>query len=147
MSIEGWYYLHENGDLIYKRELGETAADIRESSFAKGLWPLDPACRGHAWKIIIEGLAAGAKADRVRELVNKWQCDTEDAQRYAKHIGVLLSMDGNKWCATKNDFINLQEDEAGFGDECYEAMADLAQDLGYQPSKMWGASFRDLVSR
>ena len=25
MSIDGWYYLHTNGDLIYKRELGETA--------------------------------------------------------------------------------------------------------------------------
>ena len=22
MSLEGWYYLHTNGDLIYKRELG-----------------------------------------------------------------------------------------------------------------------------
>jgi hypothetical protein len=41
IMIEGWYYLHTNGDLIYKRELGETAADIRESSFARarmGTW-------------------------------------------------------------------------------------------------------------
>ena len=34
---QGWYYLHTNGDLIYKRELGGTAADIRESDFAKQL--------------------------------------------------------------------------------------------------------------
>jgi hypothetical protein len=42
MSIIGWYYLHENGSLIYKREIGGTAADIRESDLARGLWPLDP---------------------------------------------------------------------------------------------------------
>jgi hypothetical protein len=65
MSIEGWYYLHTNGELIYKRELGETAADIRESPFAKGLWPLDVSDRENAWRICVEGLAAGANRARV----------------------------------------------------------------------------------
>jgi len=37
--IEGYYYLHMNGDLIYKRETGDTAADIRESDFAVAMWP------------------------------------------------------------------------------------------------------------
>ena len=50
MAIEGWYYLHENGDMIYKRELGGTDADIRESSFAKMLWPFDPDDRAGATK-------------------------------------------------------------------------------------------------
>lgn len=43
--IEGWYYLHTNGQLIYKQELGETAADIRESSFAVMLWSFEEDCQ------------------------------------------------------------------------------------------------------
>jgi hypothetical protein len=51
MALQGWYYLHTNGSLIYKRELGGTAADIRESDFARAMWPLDPADRAGAWRI------------------------------------------------------------------------------------------------
>ena len=84
--IQGWYYLHTNGSLIYKRELGRTAADIRESDFARGLWPLDPSDREGAWRIVIEGLAAGANPA-------------------------------------------------------------LAKELGYAPTKMWGATFADLLNK
>lgn len=42
MSIEGWYYLHSNGALIYKPDHDGTVADIRDSNFARGLWPMDP---------------------------------------------------------------------------------------------------------
>ena len=38
---------------------------------------------------------------------------------------VLLSMDGNQWCATEKDFINLQESDAGFGDTMEDAIEDL----------------------
>jgi len=38
--------------------------------------------------------------------------------------------DGNTWCATWPDFINLQESPAGFGDTPEEALADLQ---GAQP--------------
>ena len=100
MATEGWYYLHTNGELIYKRELGGTAADIRESDFARGLWPCDPGDRELAWRIVVEALAAGANKARVLELAAKWQCDDEDAETYAERVGCNLFMDGNKWCAT-----------------------------------------------
>jgi hypothetical protein len=145
MSIEGWYYLHENGELIYKRELGETAADIRESPFAKAMWPCDPSNRGMAWTMLIEALAAGANKLRVDELAQKWKCENHDAQTYAEHYGVNLNMDGDAFCATKKDFINLQESPAGFGDSYLEAMAELCKELGYVPSKMWGNSFVNLL--
>lgn len=38
---------------------------------------------------------------------------------------VLLSRDGNQWCATEKDFINLQESPAGFGDTPEDAIASL----------------------
>ncbi len=34
-------------------------------------------------------------------------------------------MDGNSWCATRHDFINLQESTAGFGPSSSEAIDDL----------------------
>jgi len=146
MATEGWYYLHTNGELIYKRELGDTAADIRDSDFARGLWPCDPSDRETAWRTLVEALAAGANKTRVLELAAKWQCDDEDAEMYAERIGCNLFMDGNKWCATDGRFIDLQQSPAGFGDTKLEAMAALAVELGYKPSKMWGATFHDLLN-
>lgn len=145
MSIIGWYYLHVNGDLIYKRDLEGTAADIRESDLARGLWPMDPDDREGAWNIVVEGLAAGANSARVKDLAAKWDCTDEDAAAYADRVGALLSRDGNAWVAKRRDFENLQESPAGFGDTALEAMAALAKELGYKPSKMWGAHFRDLL--
>lgn len=145
MSIIGWYYLHENGALIYKRELGDTAADIRESTFAKGLWPLDPEDRAGAWRIVVEGLAAGANKERVMELATLWHCNDADADNYANHLGITLGLDGNVWHATPPWFENVQKSSNGFGETKLEALAELCKDLGYQPSKMWGATFADLL--
>lgn len=145
MSIIGWYYQHQNGDLIYKREMGDTAADLRETPFAVMLWPLDPKDRAGAWRIVVEALACGAKPERVKELSEKWQCDDEDAKIYAEHIGVKLAMDGDQWCATRSDFIDLQASPAGFGKSALEAFAELCKALNFKPAKMWGSTFADLV--
>lgn len=146
MSIIGWYYLHENGDLIYKRELGGTAADIRESDLARSMWPMDPEDREGAWDIVIESSALGARPERVTELATKWHCDDTDADVYAERRGITLQMDGNQWCATGPGFINLQESPAGFGDTKLQAMAALCKDLGYKGGKMWNATFKSLLA-
>lgn len=147
-KIIGGYYLHLNGDLIYKRDLGSTAADIRESDFARALWPVDPSSRtvfDDAWTMLVEALSAGASSGRVKELADKWGCNDDDAQIYAQHVGCSLERDGNFWCATRLDFKNIQESPCGFGETCLEAMAELAKALGYKPSKMWGHSFPGLL--
>ena len=143
--IIGFYYLHINGDLIFKHNLPGTAADIRESNFAIMLWPIDVEDRENAWRILVEALACGAKLNRVQELAAKWHCDDNDAQFYAHRVGALLFLDGNRWCATKGSFVNLQESPAGFGITALEAMAELCKALGYKPQKMWGATFVDLL--
>jgi hypothetical protein len=147
MSLEGWYYLHTNGSMIYKRELGGTAADIRESDFARGLWPLDPSDREGAWRICIEGLAGGANPERIKELATLWHCTDDDARVYADRVGCNLFMDGERWCATDRHFIDLQQSPAGFGETCLEAMADLCKAMGYYPAKMWGPTFADLLNK
>jgi len=141
------YYLHENGDLIHKGEIdGSIAADIRESPFARGLWFLDIDNREDAWNILVEALAGGAKAGRIQELAELWGCNDSDALNYAQRLGVLLEKDGAAWCATRSDFIDLQASPAGFGDTALEAMAALAKELGYRPSKLWGNTFENLLA-
>jgi hypothetical protein len=145
VSTIGWYYLHKNGELIYKRELGGTVADLRDSDLVRAFWPVDPEDRAGAWRLLVEAMALGATPARVEELATKWGCDDTDGAIYAAQIGVLVDRDGNKWCATGAGFINLAESPAGFGDTYLAALADLAKELGFKPSKMWGATFHDLV--
>lgn len=145
MPILGWYYLHENMDLIFKANHDSAAADIRDSDFSLALWPIDPADRLGAWTLLVEGSAAGANQERINELAAKWGCNDSDAQEYANRVGCVLSMDGRQWCATRHDFINLQESEAGFGNTALLAMSDLCKELGYRPAKMWGTTFSGLL--
>jgi hypothetical protein len=144
MAIEGWYYLHENGQLIFKPR-PDAAIDIRDSDFARAMWPMDPGDRAGAWAIVVEGLCHGADKARVFELAALWGCDDEDAEHYAKRVGIRLDRDGNMWCATPPGFTNLQESVGGFGETKLEAMADLAKGLGLRPGKMWNASLRDIL--
>ena len=144
--MDGYYYLHTNGDLIFKKDMdGNAVADFRDSDFVKAFWPLDSGDRESAWTILVEATALGAKGDRVSELASKWRCDDKDAETYARRVGCDLSMDGNQWCATANDFVNLAESVAGFGETCLVAMANLARGLGFRAQKIWGASFKDLL--
>ena len=145
MSIAGWYYLHENGSLIYKSG-ADACADIRDSDFARGLWPLDPTDRAGAWRILVEAGASGVSPNRIKVLAEQWGCDGRDAGRYAEHVGAHLFMDGDAWCATKNDFANAQESPAGFGPTPLDALTELAKALGYRPSKMWGTTFERLLA-
>lgn len=147
MALQGWYYLHTNGSLIYKRETGGAAADIRESDFARSMWPMDPEDRAGAWRICVEGLALGADPSRIKELAALWVCNDADAVNYAKHVGCDIYMDGNAWCAVELDHIDLQTSPAGFGETALEAMAELAKELGFIGGKMWNATFADLLHR
>lgn len=146
MSIIGWYYLHENGDLIYKRDFDGIAGDLRESDLVRAFWPMDPADREGAWRILVEASAAGAEPARVTELAAKWQCDDKDAATFAERVGCRLFKDGAAWCATRADFVDLQASPAGFGDTALDAMAALCKELGYRPAKMWGETFKSLLT-
>lgn len=143
--IAAWYYLHVNGELICKPNGNGVVADIRDSDLARGLWACEPTDRAGAWSMLVEALAAGARPARIRELAEKWSCNDKDAAIYAQVVGCVLQRDGDAWMAGRLDFENVQESPVGFGNTCLEAMAELAKKLGYVPSKMWGATFRDLL--
>lgn len=144
MSIVGWYYLHENGDLIYKPD-ADAISDIRDSDFSRCAWSVDPSNRKGAWEILIESLALGANPDRVVQLAEKWKCTDADAEIFAEVVGVIIVQDGNAWIAHRKDFIDLQSSPAGVGKNKLEAMANLAKDMGIQGGNFWRSTFSELL--
>lgn len=82
--MDGYYYLHTNGDLIYK-PASYTAEDFN-SDFVTKYWPMDKTDRVSAWVIILEALALGARIERVRELANKWELTYEDSIEMLKRV-------------------------------------------------------------
>jgi len=141
--IEGYYYLHTNGKLIYKNS-PDSIIGIRESDFCTTAWPMDTSNRMSAWDLLVEALSLGVDKKRISELANTWNCDDKDAVNYAEKVGVNLGVDGDQMTATRTDFENLQEHPAGFGDTYLEAMADLCKQLGNVSGKMWKQTFKDL---
>ena len=128
----GWYYLHTNGELIWKRARPEMEA----GGFVRKVWPCDPSNRGHAWLICIEALAMGASRTRVMALAERWGLTDDDAQRFMKNAtdkgGVQqfkLFRDGDRWCAAFHDFVHVQTRQTGFGSTALEAFAQLAKVL------------------
>lgn len=119
---EGFYYLHTNGELIYKRFMPES-----DSDFVRAIWRVIPSERESAWSICIEALAMGARKDRVMELATKWGLTDEDAQEFAKRLNLRLMKDGDSWMASFDDFVDVATSQVGFGNTCLEALAALAK--------------------
>ncbi len=120
---DGFYYLHTNGNLIFKPFRPEETSD-----FVRRIWPVDLKSRGHAWVICIEALAMGAKRARVMELAETWGISDSDALEFAKRAHLTLFRDGSQWCAGFNDFQNVLKSQCGFGATALEALAELARE-------------------
>ncbi len=83
MSLESWYYLHTNGDLISKR-----TEPSRDSPFVKRVWSLVPMDRKIAWRIILEAASLGANLDRIKELSKLWHVVPSDLRNYLIYTGM-----------------------------------------------------------
>ena len=142
-NIVGWYYLHtESNDLIYKRKLEDTFIELQESSFTKMIWPIDPHNRIYAYRMLIESMALGANKERTSELALAWNCDDKDAKIYATIMGLDIRKEDNEFLVT----CIKKQDVEGRGKTILEAMANLCQNLGFEPSKSGGISFEKLVA-
>lgn len=125
-NVEGFYYLHTNGDLIYKKNFSDSVwADLNESNFVVKFWPFTK-FRNNAWDIATQAKALGASENRVQELVEKWGLTDEDSEKYLELEGLQLTRDGDKWCVVRKEgFTNIQECNAGFGDDVVTAISQL----------------------
>jgi hypothetical protein len=101
--MHGYYYLHSvTKDLVFKRfEPGGDSGFVPD--FVQRVWPIDTTDRIDAWTVILEGLALGAKIERVKELVDKWSLTFDDSVQMLKRIAgpSKLMQDGIILYATK----------------------------------------------
>lgn len=103
MAIVGYYYLHENGGLIWKRIAPGLISDFENSTLVKAYWPCDPADRAAAWHILIEASALGADPQRVADLARQWVCTDADAAEYARREGIQLAREAGQFVAVLDD--------------------------------------------
>lgn len=98
--IAGYYYLHANGEVLYKRASPSCISDFENSDFVRLWWPVEPDDRRGAWRILIEATAHGANPERVANLARAWHCDNADAAEYARREGIDLREDAGEYVAT-----------------------------------------------
>jgi len=119
-----WYYLHgKTGHLIPTRT--KRVVEMGEEIIAS--WEIDSQYRFRSWVMLVEALAMGADKTRVFELAKLWEMTNEDAQRFVERAGLRVFRDGESWCATQENFDNLQNSPAGFGETALEALSMLAK--------------------
>jgi len=96
--MDGYYYLHTNGELIFKKFEPEF-----DSDFVRKIWSIDTNNRANAWRIILESLALNANIERVKKLSLKWGCDLKDVVEYMKRAisPSNLEIDGLELYLTK----------------------------------------------
>jgi len=75
---------------------------------------------GGGWRCVAQYCSnnAGNPAPSVGPTPTWWDTD------------INVYMDGNAWCATRDDFIDLQQSNAGFGDTPREAVKNLLESEG-----------------
>ena len=125
----GYYYLHsESKDLIYKSAtVVDSDASYFDSPFVQKVWRFDSEDRFDAWRLCVEASVLGARKSRVDELVRKWGLTDADAPHFCERAGLICKQDGDQMCVHDATFVNLQEDQAGFGDTIFEALVDFAK--------------------
>lgn len=143
--MDGWYYLHTSGDIIWKAAAYTDVADLRDSDFVVAFWPFRDGDREAGWTMLVEALAAGANVRRVDELAAAWGMTDADGREYASRINVTLALDEAGWLAVPEG-AEPSTAAVGRGPSVLTALAALAAACGWRPSKM-GPSFPDAVNR
>ena len=93
--IVGYYYLHADGSVIWKRIAPGLIEDFENSDLVRCYWPCDPSDRRGAYRILIEATALGADRARLSDLARQWLCTNDDAREYAFREGIdLVSVAG-----------------------------------------------------
>lgn len=83
--MKWYYYLHTNGDLIGKNPMViDSDSQYFDSPFVKKVWQIDTEDRADCWKLVLEALALGGRADRAKELAKKWGMTLEDSVELLK---------------------------------------------------------------
>lgn len=99
-----YVYLHENGSLIFKRDIVVDSIGPEEyfdSPFVLEYWKIDLNNRGDAYGLLIKAKMRGAKNSEIKGLMQKWEITDDDSIEFAKRSGIVLAQrkDNENWVA------------------------------------------------
>lgn len=77
----GWYYLHTNGQLIWKKFEPES-----DSPFVTKVWEAPDLYRETIWTIVLEATALGMSESEVRRIADKQRMTMEDCAEMLARI-------------------------------------------------------------
>lgn len=136
-----WMYLHVHGTLHFKQCYAD---ELLDSPFVRCYWPCDNS-RQSLWQVAIESLAMGVSRAEVLRVLESNKFEIDDCVNYINFLNARLSKDGNQWCVTRGDFVNLEVSPSGFGDTPMDALADLLKNVGFKGRGMWCHDINSLV--
>jgi hypothetical protein len=89
----GFYYLHSNGNLIYKPStVVDDDSHYFDSPFVKHVWRIDTKDRASAWRVVLEGPTMHCSIPRAKELAEKWGLTFEDSINLLKRTKQMVVM-------------------------------------------------------
>jgi len=87
MKTSWYYYLHTNGNLIYRNPaVVDSDPDYFDSPFVKKVWKINAENREDAWTMILEALVLGARIESVQNLAGIWKLTFEDSIEMIQRI-------------------------------------------------------------
>jgi hypothetical protein len=149
MGRDGYYYLHVNGDVIFKRDLGGTYEDLVDTDFAVHIWHPDKTDRADAWELVVEAMAFGANAGRLTQLEERWGLDEDDGLIYCERLRIQThygeTENGPLWTARIDGNDGRVYEAASV--RLLPALAELARQVGCCPNKGLESGFNHRVRR
>ncbi len=101
--ILGYYYLHENSELIYKSDYPGIIDDFRESDLVKKWWVFYKGDKEQAELIIKEAQELGANKERVEQLAEKWGIVLPEVEMVSVCCGAPEDPDIEGFCSACRD--------------------------------------------
>lgn len=125
MEDPAYYYLHENGDLIYKNPKAYSTEDFEESPFVKIYWIIDLENRLDAYHMLISASICGAKQDRIDDLKKKWGITDKDTQVYCDYVNIVYKETENGWIVYGGGLTKGEIKIYGRGNNLFSAVVDF----------------------
>lgn len=129
--MDGYYYLHTGGDLIFKpTSVVNADPEYFDSPFVRKVWPIDKKDRATAYITVIEAAVMGAHQNRLNHLIDHWGLTDDDAKEFCQRARFDFEWDENivagpGWRVTHQD--DDPKDQIGEGSSLILALISYAR--------------------